>query len=99
MNPLALGHILEGTVERDPMTDRYTIMTVNQQGKAEVIDLNALLERFEGREVRLTLASIEDLERLARMVETQGAGVVGVMPEDLPAVPFNIVRKVRPIRF
>lgn len=89
----ALGHILEGVVERDPMTDRYRIMSLGPRG-AEYQDILELLARFEGKEVRLTLASFEALSQLAQMVENAGGGQVhGIMPEDLPAATFNVTRR------
>jgi len=89
----ALGHILEGTVERDPLTNRLQIMTV-ENGKAKTVDVLALLETYEGKEVRVTLASFDNLAKLAQMVEDAGGGLVhGVMPEDLPNVSFGINRR------
>lgn len=91
--PSVLGHILEGRVERDPLTGRYQVMTVGANGKAQVYDLQDLMAPYEGKEVRLTLASFENLEELARLAERAGGGQVsGVMPEDLPGVSFNIRR-------
>lgn len=93
LDPQALGHILEGVVERDPLTDRYRIMSRGQNG-AEYQDVQDLLALFEGKEVRFTLASFEGLARLAQMVEDAGGGQVhGIMPEDLPTVPFNVIRR------
>ncbi len=75
------------------MTDRYRIMSRGPNG-AEYQDVQELLAAFEGQEVRFTLASFESLARLARMVEDAGGGQVhGIMPEDLPAVPFNVTRR------
>lgn len=68
-------------------------MTVGQDGKAVVVDLQDLVVPYLGKEVRLTLASFENLEQLARLAERAGNGLVsGVMPEDLPGVSFNIQR-------
>jgi len=93
VNPSALGHILEGVVERDPITGRFQIMTV-ENGRAKTQDVTELLESYVGKEVRLTLASFESLATIAQMVEAAGGGQVGgVMPEDLPGVSFQISRR------
>lgn len=88
-----LGHIVEGVVERDPITDRLQIMTV-ENGQAKVVVIDDLVATYEGREVRFTLASFENLTKLAQMVEDAGGGLVqGVMADDLPSVSFNISRR------
>lgn len=88
------GHILEGTVEQDPLTDQFGIRTVHKDGRTEFIDVTALLLALKGQDVRLTLASLENIAELARLVEAQGGGEVqGIMPEDFPEVPFDIRRK------
>lgn len=92
--PIKLGHLIEGVVEQDPLTDRYVIHTVDAKGKPVTVDVQNLLAEFVGKEVRLTLASFENLAQLARLVEQQGGGqVFGLHPEQLPQVPFNVVRK------
>ena len=92
-NPSALGHIIEGVVERDPLTDRVQIMSIGPSGSAEVVDLQELAAQYEGQEVRLTLASFENLSKLAQLVEEQGGGQIsGIMPQDLPEVPFDVRR-------
>jgi len=92
--PSVLGHILEGVVELNPMTEHYQISSMELDGKVKTIDLHELLAQFQGKEVRLTLASFEALAEIAKMVETQGGGgVYGIQPEQLPTVPFNISRK------
>lgn len=76
----ALGHLLEGVVEQDPLTDHYQIRTVDSDGRHVSVDLSELLERYRGKPVRLTLASLENLAKLAALVESQGGGgqVTGV---------------------
>lgn len=92
-NPSVFGHIVEGRVEQDPLTGRYQVMTVGHNGKAVVTDLQDLMAPYLGKEVRLTLASFENLEELARLAERAGGGLVsGLMPDDLPGVSFNIQR-------
>lgn len=92
-NPITLGHLIEGTVEQDPLTDRYVIHTVDPKGRPVTVDVQTLLAAYIGKEVRLTLASFENLAKLAKLVEGQGGGqVFGIKPDELP-VPFDIVRK------
>jgi hypothetical protein len=80
-----LGHLIEGTVEQDPMTDRYVIRTEDAQGRPKIFDPQEALAKYKGKEVRFTLATFENLARLAAMVEEQGNGqVVGFYPEDFP---------------
>ena len=79
-----LGHLIEGTVEQDPMTDRYVIRTVDSSGKPLTFDVQSALAEYVGKEVRFTLASFDNLEKLAQMVEKQGTGqVTGIYPPDL----------------
>ena len=76
--PSVLGHIIEGRVEQDPITGRYQVMTVGADGKAHVVDLQDLVAPYAGKDVRLTLASFENLDMLARMAEQAGGGMVSV---------------------
>jgi len=80
-----MGHLIEGVVEQDPMTERYVIRTEDAQGHPVSFDVQEALAKVNGQEVRLTLATFESLERLAALVETQGGGgqVLGIYPEDL----------------
>jgi len=89
-NPFHLGHLIEGAVERDPVTDRWRIRT----SPSETFDVQDALSKFEGKDVRFTLISFDQLAKLAALVESQGGGgmVAGVFPEDLKA-PLNVRRK------
>jgi len=79
-----LGHLIEGVVEQDPMTDRYVIRTEDAQGRPKVFDPQEALAGYVGKEVRFTLATFENLSRLAALVEEQGTGqVMGIYPDDL----------------
>lgn len=91
--PLNFGHILEGVLEQDPMTDRLIIRTVDRAGSPTTVDLHELLKPLLGQEVKLTVASLANLAKLAKLVEEQGGGeVLGLMPQNMP-VPFDIRRK------
>lgn len=57
--------LVEGVLERDPSTGRFVI-----RGEGgEVFDPVAAMEKLAGQEVRFTLASFTDLERLQAMYE------------------------------
>ena len=66
-----MGHLVEGVVEQDPMTDRYTIRT--EQGS---FDIQETLAKYKGKPVRLTLVDFETLRKLAEMVEQAGGSPV-----------------------
>lgn len=84
-----LGHLLEGVVEKDPLTGDFHLV-VTGDGRAVVHRLQDLLAKYEGKEVRLTLASFEDLVQLAALAENlSDTGVYGITPDQLPKVPFN----------
>jgi hypothetical protein len=93
-NPFSMGHLIEGVIEQDPMTDRWNIRTVDADGNPATFDVQEALAALSGKEVRLTLVSLENLAKLAELVETQGGGgrVMGVQPEEI-GVPFNIQKK------
>lgn len=82
-DPHDLGHLIEGVVEQDPMTDRYMIRIPDFEGKPAIVDLQDLLSIYKGKEVRLTLASLENLAKLAAYVEGQGGSgqVQGIGPD------------------
>ena len=66
-------YLVEGTVEQDPMTDRFVLRTVDQAGKPFTFDVQAALETFKGREIRVVLAPLATIEELERIVQTQQA--------------------------
>ncbi len=70
---LSMGHLVEGVVEQDPMTDRFVIRT--DKG---MFDPHEVLSKFEGRSVRMTLVDFDTLQRLAKMVEAGGESVMTV---------------------
>lgn len=69
-----LGFLIEGVLEQDPMTDKYVIRSTDGSGKS--FDVEAALASLKGEEVRLTLASADQLAQLAKMVEAQGGDEV-----------------------
>jgi len=78
-NPFNFGHLITGVIEQDPMTDRYVIRGTNAQSEQVSFDVVEALEVLKGQSVRLTLASLDDLAKIAKMVEDQGSGdVLGI---------------------
>lgn len=73
-NPLNMGHLVEGVVEQDPMTDRYVIRT--DKGS---FDPQEVLAGLKGKTVRMTLVDFDTLQKLAEMVEANGESVVPVL--------------------
>lgn len=90
--PLDLGYIIDGVVERDPMTERLRIYTVDAKGSPVVIYMDDLLERYEGREIKLTLASMETIRAIEENLG-DGPGVMGLMPEDVPGATYRKTSK------
>lgn len=73
--PFNMGHLIEGVVEQDPMTDRFVIRT-DKDGEPVTFDPQQALEGLKGQAVRFTLVSFENLQKLASMVEGAGGGQV-----------------------
>lgn len=71
---LKFGHLIEGSVEQDPLTDRFQLRTLSREGHPIVLDVDTLFSQFVGQDVRFTLVSVESLAKLAAMVEGSGAG-------------------------
>jgi hypothetical protein len=62
-------YLVEGTVEQDPMTDRFYIRTQDQAGQPVNFDPQQALSTYKGQEVRLTIASFDTLAELGRLTE------------------------------
>ena len=78
--------IIEGIVERDPMDDRRRIRVVLEDNTQVLVDPQELLATLEGKEVRLTLASLENLQKLQEMLEGSGElPVQGITAEEILA--------------
>jgi hypothetical protein len=75
-----IGHLIEGIVEQDPMTDRFVIRVDNEDGTVSVFDVQEALAAYAGQEVRLTLASFQTLDHLAALVGDGKDVVVGRGP-------------------
>jgi len=76
-------HLVEGIVEIDPMDDRVTIRTVDQQGNPLSFDPIPAIAHLKGQEVRLIitpLASVTTLEEYANKLETSPSPVVVLDP-------------------
>jgi hypothetical protein len=68
MDLRSLGHIVEGIVERDAITGHACIRTEDSEGNAVTVDVQTLLQSYQGQEVRLTLASFDNLTTLENLV-------------------------------
>jgi hypothetical protein len=71
-------YLVEGIVEVDPMDDKVTIRTVDQQGNPLSFDPIPALAHLKGQEVRLILtplASVETVEEYAKKLETSSTPV------------------------
>jgi hypothetical protein len=88
INLTDLGHILDGVIERDPLTETLQLHTVDAQGKATTIDLEDLLSKYVGQEVKLTLASLDNIRKIQDALG-DGEGVMGLMPEEVPGATVN----------
>ena len=76
-------HLVEGVVEIDPMDDRVTIRTVDQQGNPLSFDPIPVIAHLKGQEIRLIitpLASVTTVEEYAKKLETSPSPVVVVDP-------------------
>lgn len=71
-NSLDMGHLVEGTVELDPVTGRHVVRT-----SGGVFDIQEVLAKYLGKTVRLTLADFDTLQRLADLIQN-GAQVEGL---------------------
>jgi hypothetical protein len=67
---LDLGVIAEGTVELDPMTGRYVVRVVGDDGKNTFIDLQEAVAKYRGQDVRFILTPFSTIDQLAEMVES-----------------------------
>jgi hypothetical protein len=71
------GHLVEGIIEQDPMTDRFVIRVEQPDGSVTTFDVQKALEAYNGQQVRMTLATLQTLDTLARMIEDGNDVVVG----------------------
>jgi hypothetical protein len=71
--PFDFGHLIEGLVERDPLTGACYIAVLQNDDSIVRFDVQEALGKLVGKEVRLTLASFEIIERIADLVEQSQA--------------------------
>jgi hypothetical protein len=64
-----LGLVAEGIVELDPMSGRLVLRCERPEGGFNYVDVQAVLERYNGEEVRFIVAPFSTINRLAEMVE------------------------------
>lgn len=70
------GVVVEGVVELDPMTGRMVLRTETEKG-FEYTDVQAVLERYKGEEVRFIVAPFQTINQLAQMVEEEEISLEG----------------------
>lgn len=68
-----IGHLLEGTVEQNPLDGTYFLRLQKDDGSVSILKLSSILDPYLGQEVRLTLASIEAIDRLTKIL---GEGIL-----------------------
>ena len=66
MNASSLGELLEGELEKNEEGD--WVIVVDRTAQAN-INVNALLEQYEGKDVRITIASLEQLDEIKAQLE------------------------------
>lgn len=76
-----LGQIAEGIVELDPMTGRLVLRCERPEGGFDYVDVQGVLERYKGEEVRFIMTPLSTINQLADMVE---AGQLSL--EDAPTL-------------
>lgn len=69
------SHLAEGIVEQDPLTDLYSIRILLDDGTFKIFRIQEELAKLNGQEVRLTLISLETLDRLTKLVEEGGVQI------------------------
>ena len=67
---LDLGHVKEGVVEIDPMTDRMTLRCPNDDGDFEYFDVQAALQEYRNEEVRIIIVPCSTIRQVSQMVES-----------------------------
>lgn len=66
MDVSSLGELLEGELERNE--DGDWVIVVDRTAQSH-INLNTLFEQYEGKDVRVTLASLEQLDEIKAQLE------------------------------
>lgn len=64
-------YLVEGIVEQDPMSDRFTLRTVGPDGKPFTFDPQAVLGQLKGQEVRIVIAPMATVEHVEQLVQAQ----------------------------
>lgn len=71
------GVVVEGVVELDPMTGRLVLRSEGEKG-FEYTDVQAVLERYRGEEVRFVVAPFTTIRQLAQMVDSGDVSIENV---------------------
>ena len=63
-----LGIVAEGIVEKDPVTGLFGVQTIGSGGRLEFQDIQKLLEKYNGAEVRFIITPLSTVSQLASML-------------------------------
>ena len=74
-----MGVVAEGVVELDPMTGRLVLRCEGPDG-IKYVDVQEVLERYKGEEVRFIVAPFSTIDRLASLVESGAIEMAEVPP-------------------
>lgn len=65
-----LGTLVEGVVELDPMTGRMVLRVQQEDGSNKFLDVQELLQKYQGQEVRFIMTPLKTIEELTRLMES-----------------------------
>lgn len=65
-----LGTMVEGIVELDPLSERMVLRIQKLDGTFTFLDVQEVLTKYTGEEVRFIMTPIRTIETLAKMVES-----------------------------
>jgi hypothetical protein len=72
-----LGLVAEGIIELDPMTGRLVIRC-EEPGGFRYVDVQEVLEKYRGQEVRFILVPLSTIDQIGQMVESGKIEIDGV---------------------
>jgi len=69
-----LGLMVEGVVDIDPSNGRVVLRVLQRDGSWQLLDVQAELEKHNGKEVRLICTPMETIAAVAKMLEGSPMG-------------------------
>lgn len=69
MADLDLGHLVEGTLKKDPSTSRYTLECEDIDGKALSFDVSSTLDKYVGKDVRFIMVPCESIAQIEALAQ------------------------------